>query len=83
MQALSLGHAPTNIPSIQCAPIVISISASTPPPALRSNGWSSEDLMVLSGGEIRDLINCTQVFNPDMPVSMLFDVCVATGQDSG
>jgi hypothetical protein len=30
VQALSLGHALTTIPSLQCAPVVLSISASTP-----------------------------------------------------
>jgi hypothetical protein len=38
MQALSSGHAPTTIPPIPCASMEISISASTPPTALRSNG---------------------------------------------
>jgi hypothetical protein len=32
--------------------------------------------------EIRDLINHTQVFNPDKPVSVFFDVHTAIGQDS-
>jgi hypothetical protein len=32
--------------------------------------------------EIRDLINHTQVFNPNKPVSVFFDVCTAIGQDS-
>jgi hypothetical protein len=31
-------------------------------------------------GEIRDFINCAQVFNPNKPVSVFFDVCAATGQ---
>jgi hypothetical protein len=30
-------------------------------------------------GEIRDLINHTQVFNPDKPASVFFDVCAALG----
>jgi hypothetical protein len=52
------------------------------PTALGSNGWRSRYLMVLSGrgGWIRDLINCTQVFNPDKPVSVFFYVCVTISQ---
>jgi hypothetical protein len=30
-------------------------------------------------GGIRDLINCTRVFNPDKPASVFFDVCAAIG----
>jgi hypothetical protein len=30
-------------------------------------------------GGFRDLINCTQVFNIDKPVSVFFDVCAAIG----
>jgi hypothetical protein len=41
VQALSSGHAFTTIPSIQCVPMVISISASTPLTALGSNGYRS------------------------------------------
>jgi hypothetical protein len=69
VQVLALGHAPTTVPSIQYAPIVISMSVSTPPTALRNSGWRSRDLTVLPGvgGGIRNLINHTQVFNPDKP----------------
>jgi hypothetical protein len=48
----------------------------TPPTALGSNGWRSGDLTVLWGC-IRDLINCTQEFNPNKPLSVFFYVCVA------
>jgi hypothetical protein len=34
------------------------------------------------GEWIRDLINGTQVFHPDKPVSVFSDVCAAMGQDS-
>jgi hypothetical protein len=34
-------------------------------------------------GGIRDLINCTQVFNPDKPVSVFFDVCAALAETAG
>jgi hypothetical protein len=33
-------------------------------------------------GAVRDLINLTQVFNSDKPVSVFFDVYVSIGQDS-
>jgi hypothetical protein len=33
-------------------------------------------------GGIRDLIHCTQVFNPDKPVSVFFGVCAAISWDS-
>jgi hypothetical protein len=52
VQALSLGHALTTIPCIQCVPMVISMSVSTPPTALGNNGWRSQDLTVLSGEEL-------------------------------
>jgi hypothetical protein len=35
------------------------------------------------GGGMRNLINHTQVFNPNKPVSVFFDVCEAIGQDGG
>jgi hypothetical protein len=50
VQAPSSGHAPTTIRFIQCTTMVISISASTTPTTLGSNGWRSGDLMGLSGG---------------------------------
>jgi hypothetical protein len=48
VQELSLGHALTTKPSIQCVPMVISMSVS-PPTALGKNGWRSGDLLELWG----------------------------------
>jgi hypothetical protein len=46
-----------------------------------SEAWRCDGAM--GGGEFRDGINCPQVFNPNKPVLVFFDICLAIGQDSG
>jgi hypothetical protein len=77
VQELSLGHVPTTVPSIQCAPMVISMSASTPPTALRSNGWRSGDLTALWGlGTSLTAPGCSILIRQ----FQFFDACVAIDQ---
>jgi hypothetical protein len=52
VQAPSPGYALTTILSIQCVPMVISVSVSTPLTALGNNGWRSRDLTALSGEKL-------------------------------
>jgi hypothetical protein len=62
VQAVSLGHALTTMPSIWCAPMVISTSPSTRPTTLGSNGWKSEAFTALGTSlTIPELVTLTNL----------------------
>jgi hypothetical protein len=66
VQALLSGHALTITPSIRCAPMI------------NPTYHSVEQWLELRSGHLAgNIITLTQVFDPEKPVSLLFDACVA------